>query len=160
MLAGNTNHQLDNTTMEADKKIKIIVADDNKCFREALRFLIKKNKNWELIGEAENGQQLVEMQELKYANVVLLDLEMPEMDGLKAAKILNWEFEKTSIIAVTMYADKAYLYELITRGFKGFIFKPNIYNELEQAITEVLSNKYYFPKEYKMKITDQENTKL
>lgn len=133
--------------MTNETKIKIIIADDNKGFREALKFIVNKNKRWHLIGEAENGRQLIEMSELNLADIVLLDLEMPDMDGLTAAKFINWHHNQIKIIAVTMYTDKAYMYELITHGFKGCIFKAQIYDELDLAISKVISKKFHFPKE-------------
>jgi len=78
-----------------------------------------------------------------------MDLMMPNMDGLKATNQITWKFPFLKIIAVTMHYDKVYLKELIEKGFKGCIFKNNLYDKIYEAIVTVMNDHLYFPERLK-----------
>ena len=134
--------------------MKIMLVDD-KSFRLALRHLLEKNKKYEIICEAENGSQAVDLINSYVPEIVLMDIEMPIMDGLKAAKLMLWENSKIKFIAITMYKDKAYLDEIMSAGFRACIFKSEVFDKIYKVIDIVSNNNYLFPKN--MKIKDKPN---
>lgn len=131
--------------------MKIMIVDDSRSFRLALRHLLEKNKKYEIICEAENGRQALDLMNSFVPEIVLMDIEMPIMDGLKAAKLMLWENSKIKFIAITMYRDKAYLDEIMSAGFRACIFKSDVYDEIYNVIDVVSNNNYLFPKNMKIK---------
>ncbi len=129
------------------KPLKVILVDDNVCFRRALRKLLVAEFNAEIIGEASNADEFNAINDLLLADLVLMDVMMPGIDGVTLAKETLWVHHQLRIIAITMHVDKVYLDSLIGAGFKGCIFKNNLYNELRGAIDAVISGKLYFHKE-------------
>ena len=92
--------------------MKVIIVDDSRIFREGLKFFIQENSNWQVISEASNGQEFLELNNLHLADIVLIDIEMPVMDGIEATKKVLWQHPNLKIIAITMYMDKVYLKQL------------------------------------------------
>lgn len=127
--------------------LKVILVDDNVCFRRALKKLLVAEFNAEIIGEASNADEFNAIEELLSADIVFMDVMMPGIDGITLAKETLWVHHRLRIVAVTMHVDKVYLDSLIGAGFKGCIFKNNLYGELCSAIDAVMSGKLYFHKE-------------
>jgi len=127
-----------------EKRLKIFLVDDNETFREAIKQYLEIELNCEIVGEAENGKQFLETYEMLLADIVLMDIQMPEIDGISATKqwcILN---PHTKVIAVTLFTEKAYLLPLIEAGFKGCVFKSDFFNEILKAIEAVRHGKLFF----------------
>lgn len=133
-----------------DKVLKIIVIDDNKIFRESISHYITKRLGYEVIASFEDSLEFLESPIYYKADIVLMDIEMPKMDGITLTKKLILKDASLKIIAITSYQDKAYLTKLIYAGFKGCVFKNNIYEELNKAIKKVLNKRLYFPNDIKM----------
>lgn len=129
---------------------KIIVVDDSDTFREGLRFYIENILKFEIIDEASNGIDFLELDTIRNADVILMDMEMPLMNGVKTVKKVLENYPH-KVIAITNYEDKAYLNQLILAGFKGCIIKKNIHEELEVAIRQVVEGGFYFQKGLLMK---------
>jgi DNA-binding NarL/FixJ family response regulator len=129
------------------KNTKIILVDDNIAFRTVLKKLLEIEYGCAIIAEVSNGIEFLELPCLCWADLVIMDLMMPKMDGFNATRKVSWHLPNLKIIAVTMHYDKTYLRNLIENGFKGCIFKSNLYDNLLEAITTVLRGDLYFPKE-------------
>mgnify|MGYP005838478723 CR=1 FL=1 len=125
--------------------MKIILADDNEKFLEGLRFFLRKSKNMEIIAEVKNGFELLNNENLRFADLVLIDLEMPQVGGKEATRKALWLYPHIRFIAITMHTDKAYLKTLVEAGFKGCVFKDELYTDLPSAIYDVMHGKYHFP---------------
>lgn len=125
--------------------MKLIVVDDNKTFREGFKYYVENLLNHEVIGEASNGFELLKLNNKQLADVIIMDIEMPDMNGIEAAKEVLSEMNTLKLIAITSYTDKVYLRELLNAGFRACIFKDNIYNEFEDALDRVMNNRLKFP---------------
>lgn len=132
-------------------KINVIIADDNENFLEGLKLMLSINKKFNIIDSCKNGKMLVESAEKLKADLILTDIDMPEMDGIQAAKIINFSQPDVCMIALTMFIDKVFLVDIINAGFKGFVYKPDTAKNLMETIDMVLDNKFVFPNELKLK---------
>ena len=125
--------------------LRIMIVDDNKAFREALKHLLSKNPKYEVVAEAENGRQALEISEKQHLDLVLMDIEMPIMNGIEATKLMLYENSLLKVVAITSYQDKMYLKDIIRAGFKAFVNKNNVFDELEEAISDAISGKLHIP---------------
>jgi two-component system, NarL family, response regulator NreC len=128
------------------KPLKVILVDDNLAFRVALKKLLAAEYNVEIIGEASNANEYRAIDDLHLADIVFMDVMMPGVDGITLAKETHWIHHRLKTIAITMHVDKVYLDSLIGAGFKGCIFKNNLYAELHAAINNVMAGKLHYPK--------------
>lgn len=124
---------------------KCILVDDNITFRSAFKNLLINAYNAQIIGEAGNYEELQNIKNIDRANIIFMDLTMPEKNGIEITKELIWEYSKLKIVAITMHTDKVYLNSLIEAGFKGCIFKADLFDFIHEAITRVMDGKYFFP---------------
>jgi len=127
------------------ENLKFILVDDNQEFRQALKELLETEFSAQVIAEASNGNEFLALKNHHLANIIIMDLMMPEKSGLEATKPFIWKSPHAKVIAVTMHNDKAYLKQLIEVGFKGCIFKNNIFAEIKTAVETVMDGKFYFP---------------
>ncbi len=126
--------------------MKLILVDDNTTFLESLKHFVEGALNHEVIASYTTAKSLLQEKVYAKADLILMDIEMPELNGIEATRKLIWKLSDLKIIAITNYQDKAYLTELIGAGFKGCIFKDQVFDQLQKAINEVNSSKIYFPK--------------
>jgi DNA-binding NarL/FixJ family response regulator len=122
---------------------KIIMVDDNIPFRTNLKKYIESDLNCSVIAEASNGREFLEIPSIYLADVILMDIAMEEMDGIEATKKALWKHPNLKIIAITMHSEKIYLIQLIEAGFRGCVFKPDIYNQLALAMDTVMKGKIF-----------------
>lgn len=141
--------------MVDNKIINIIIADDSPVFIEALSFLFSKNQKYNIIDVCSNGLELVSSKNIYHADILLIDIEMPVMNGYQAATKINFNYSSLPMIALTMHSENVYLSEFIKAGFRGYIHKPDSYQNLFRVIDEVINNKMVFPKN--IKITNNSN---
>ncbi len=131
--------------------MKFIVVDDNKTFRDGIKYYLENILSHKVIGVASDGEEFLKMENTHEADIVLMDIEMPNLNGIETIKKALWENHYVKFIAITNYTDKVYLLDLISAGFKACVFKPNIYDELENAILKIIANKSCFPPGIKIK---------
>ena len=127
------------------KKLNIVLVDDNDVFRQALKTLIAKEINAEIIAEASNADQCMKIEDLFKADLIFMDIMMPDLDGMSLTKKILREYPYLKIIAITMHVDRLYLVSLIETGFMGCISKDKVYTELKLAIKTVTSGLRFFP---------------
>lgn len=134
------------------KKPTIIIVDDHLIFRQGLKSIISQENFATIIGEASNGIEFLELLSSRKPDVVLMDIDMPHMNGLEATEKAMKLMPDLKIIAFTMFGDEEYYYKMIDRGVKGFILKTSGINELENAIRDVMLGESYFSNELLRKI--------
>lgn len=119
--------------------IKVLVADDHKLFRQGLISLMKTREDFvEIVGEAETGEDAVKMAEELRPDVILLDIYMPEMDGLQAAKEIRARFPEIAIVMLTSSERDGHLYEAVKLGVAGYLLKSLDANELFDLLNGVV----------------------
>ncbi len=126
---------------------KIILVDDHTLFRNGLKILLKASGKYEVIGEASNGKDFLNLLQTLQPDVVLLDIEMPIMDGIEAAKIAVCNYPDIKIITLSMYGEEDYYYKMVDAGVKGFLLKNSDVDEVTAAIDSVYSGTNYFSPE-------------
>jgi DNA-binding NarL/FixJ family response regulator len=124
--------------------IKYIIADDHKIFRQGLRLALSDDHKLKLIAEAGNGIELLELLDKQKADVILLDLKMPEMDGMEAIKHIRGRHGDIKIIILTMYDDEQFILHLLESGANGYLIKNADPEEIKIAIHSVVETGYYF----------------
>lgn len=125
--------------------LKLILVDDNEPFRSALKNILKNKFHTQIIGEASCGAEFKKISNLYSADIILMDIMMPDIDGISLTKDALLENNHLKFIAITMHYDKVYLTSLIEAGFKGCVFKSNIFSEIPKALETVIGGDFYFP---------------
>lgn len=128
-------------------KIKIALADDHQLFRNGLKILLGSFNEFEVVAEASNGNELLRALETSPADIVLMDISMPEMDGVEATGILSRQMPGTRVIALSMYGEEEYYYRMVDAGAKGFILKDSDITDVHDAIIAVHKGGNYFSQE-------------
>ena len=125
------------------KTIKILLADDHKVFIEGLAELIKKRPDIELSGQAKNGLQAIEEAEKIKPDIILMDIAMPELNGIKALKRILAKFPDMKFIMLSMYNSRELIVESLRAGAQGYILKECTSDELYEAIKSVINGNFY-----------------
>ncbi len=129
------------------KRIKVFLVDDHKLFRNGLSLLMENEKDIVVTGEAENGKQFCEYLDHEQPDVVLMDIEMPEMDGFEATQTACVRYPDLKVITLTMFGEEHYYLKMIEGGAKGFILKNSDIDEVIKAIKTVFNGGTYFSQE-------------
>lgn len=124
--------------------IKIVIADDYPMFLEGIQLLLEKQDNIEIVGEAGNGKELLEVVKQAQPDVVITDIEMPVMNGIEATAELKKNFPGTGVIALTMYGDEHLIVDMLEAGANGYLLKKTTKQELKEAIKAVHEGANYF----------------
>ena len=135
-----------------NKRPDIIIVDDHLIFRQGLKSILALHNIANVIGEASNGSEFIRLLSDLKPDLVLMDIDMPTMDGFDATENAMKLVPELKIIAFTMFSDEEYYYKMIDRGVKGFILKTYGINELQNAIKKVMSGDSYFSNELLMRI--------
>jgi DNA-binding NarL/FixJ family response regulator len=129
------------------EKIRIIIADDHQLFRNGLKILLNSFPDFEVTGEASNGEEFLKLIKTVEADVALMDINMPEMDGIEATRKGLKIVPGMNIIALSMYGEEEYYYKMVDAGAKGFLLKDSDINEVRDAIQTVVKGGSYFSQE-------------
>jgi DNA-binding NarL/FixJ family response regulator len=124
--------------------IRIVIIEDLPIILEGIKLLIDKVDDFKIVGEYNNGKLFTDNLRNIDADIILTDIDMPIMDGITATKIAMSLRPELKIIALSMYNDRKFYYEMITAGAKGFVLKQSPAKELEFAIREVSNGGNYF----------------
>ncbi|MDW7650967.1 MAG: response regulator transcription factor [Bacillota bacterium] len=109
--------------MTSEKKIRVVIADDHALIRDGLRKILAMHGDLDVVAEAPDGQAAYEMAATLSPDVILMDINMPNMNGIEATRRIKQEFPKTGVIALTIHDDEEYIYELIKVGVSAYVLK-------------------------------------
>jgi len=123
--------------------IKILLADDHRIVRQGIRVLLEAESDFNILAEAKDGLEAISMVECLHPDILLLDLIMPEMNGLEVTKEVKKRFPKTKVVILTMHANEAYVLEALQAGAQGYVIKDSSSEELMRAIREVAAGRRY-----------------
>ncbi|MBC5772728.1 response regulator transcription factor [Pontibacter sp. KCTC 32443] len=129
--------------MEAQEVIRVIIAEDHVILRQGLKMLLDEDKEIEVVGEAGNGTELLEMLSKTPVDVVLMDINMPEMNGFEATERVVKEFPDTKVIALSMLNNLPFVQKILQCGASGYLLKTTGKDELRSAIKLVAGGTNY-----------------
>ncbi|HOY30550.1 MAG TPA: response regulator transcription factor [Bacteroidales bacterium] len=128
--------------------IRLVIADDHEIFRKGLRIVLNEMDEVKVIGEAQNGHELFDLLKNHEADLVLMDIRMPVMDGIEATRRIVEKYPKIKVIALTMFEEISYFNQMIEAGADGFLLKKTNKDELQRAINQVMLGENYFSEEF------------
>ena len=123
--------------------IRILITDDHQLFREGIANLLSASTHIEIVAQAENGQEAIEKDKKLKPDIVIMDLNLPVINGVDATRILHQELPKTKVLVLSMHAEKSYIKEALEAGAFGYLFKDCTYDQLIEAINTVYQGKKY-----------------
>jgi DNA-binding NarL/FixJ family response regulator len=126
------------------KPLRILLADDHETIRHGVRMLIEKEEGWEVCGEASDGRKAVALAEKLVPDVVVLDIGMPELNGLDAARQIKRVLPKTEVLIFTGEESEQLIHEVFAAGVRSYILKSDIGSHLVEAIRALGQHKHYF----------------
>ncbi|MBN1822021.1 MAG: response regulator transcription factor [Prolixibacteraceae bacterium] len=127
--------------------IKVLIVDDHKIMREGLRKLLRNKSNINVVGEAENGREALKMAKAYNPNIVLMDVLMPELNGIEATKTIVNDSPGTKVIALSSHGGKEFVTGMLGAGASGYLLKDCAFDELVDAIESVNSKHTYLSRE-------------
>ena len=128
-------------------KIKLLIADDHAILRDGIVSLLKQEPSFMVVATAANGHEVMDILENNEVDVCLLDINMPGLDGMEAAKQIREKKPAIKIIMLTTYNDKEIISELIHIGVAGYLLKNSDKQELVEAVNKVMKGRHYFSEE-------------
>lgn len=123
--------------------MKILIADDHGVMREGLKVLIDNQPGMEVVGQAENGQEAIQLAEQLSPDVILMDIAMPDMNGVEAARFILKANPEIRIIALSVHSDKNFVTEMLKAGASGYVLKSCLFDEVLRAIQTVGAGGHY-----------------
>jgi DNA-binding NarL/FixJ family response regulator len=125
-------------------KNKVLLADDHVVVRKGLRFVLEREPDMEVVGEAGDGKQAVDLVEQLSAEVVVMDIAMPRLNGIDATAQITKKNENVRVIILSMYSDEEYIVRALSAGAKGYLLKDSAEEELVAAVRSVSEGKPFF----------------
>src|SRR6056297_2921344 len=126
------------------KKIRLIIVDDHKMFRDGIKFILEEIENVEVVAEASNGEELLSILKVIKPDMILMDINMPVMNGIDATKKAFEIYPDMKILVLSMFGDEAYYNSMIDLGVQGFVLKDADIEELRDAIQRIADGNTYF----------------
>lgn len=129
-------------------KKRILICDDHTILREGLKMLLSKQPDIEILGEASTGEEILRLAKKFSPDVIIMDISLPDIDGLTLTKRIVQEDPRIAVLILTMYNDKAYLISALRAGAKGYLIKEGTINEMINAIDVVYKHQIYIDKRF------------
>lgn len=126
------------------KKLRIILADDHTVVRSGLRALLERHNNFEIVGEAENGRDVVTLSTSLHPDIVIMDVGMPLLNGIEATAALLKQSPSTGVVILSMYSDESYVMRSLRAGARGYLLKDSAAPDLLAAIQAVSNGRSFF----------------
>ncbi|OFV99974.1 MAG: DNA-binding response regulator, partial [Acidobacteria bacterium RIFCSPLOWO2_12_FULL_54_10] len=124
--------------------IRILLADDHQIVRQGLRRILEENPEMEVVGEASDGRQAVQMALESKPQVIVMDLSMPQLNGMEAIRQLSKRLPSAKVLVLSMYSDESYVVQVLEAGATGYLLKDSADTDLMQAVLAVHNGKSFF----------------
>jgi len=125
-------------------KIRILLADDHGVVRQGLRFILERQPGMEVVGEASTGREAVKLAEELSPDLVIMDIAMPQLNGIEATAQIVKRNPQTGVIVLSMHSDEGYLVRALSAGAKGYLLKDSAEIDLIRAVQAVANKKPFF----------------
>jgi two-component system response regulator NreC len=125
-------------------KIRILVADDHGIVRQGLRFVLEREEDFQVVGEAGDGREAVRLAETLGPAVIIMDIGMPQLNGLEATSQIVRKDPGVKVIVLSMHADEVYLLRALSAGVRGYLIKGSADQDLVRAVRAVMEGKCFF----------------
>jgi DNA-binding NarL/FixJ family response regulator len=126
------------------KKLHILIADDHEMVRRGLRATIEAHPNWQVAGEASDGRQAVKLAGTLHPDLIVLDINMPQLNGLEATRQIRAETPGSRVLILTVHESSQVVREVLQAGAQGYLLKSDAGRELDSAVESLLADKPYF----------------
>jgi two-component system response regulator NreC len=123
--------------------MRILIADDHGIVREGLRSLIEKEPDMEVVGETKDGQETVEAAKQLKPDIIIMDVSMPNLNGIEATRIIVSDNPKIKVIVLSIHVERRIVKEILSAGASGYVLKTYLFEELSRALRSVMVNGYY-----------------
>jgi len=123
--------------------LRVLLADDHEIMRQGLRLLLEKHSDMEVVAEANDGQEAIELADQLKPDVVVMDVNMPGVDGADATRRIVSDQPETRIVALSMHSKKGFIIEMLKAGASAYVLKENAFSELVNAINTVMGDEIY-----------------
>ena len=123
--------------------MKIVLADDHEIMRDGLRGLLEREHDFEIVAEAENGRMAVDFARELEPDIMIMDIGMPDMNGIAATRQIKAEYPDIKVIALSMYSDERFIEEMLQAGVSGYLLKDCAFDELITAIRTVAEGRVH-----------------
>ena len=130
--------------MSTENHIKLAIADDHKIFRDGIKMALSDKLNLKMLWEAEDGKDMMHKISIKKPDVLLMDIRMPEIDGINAIQMIRKEYEEIKIIVLTMYDDQQMISKMMEMGANAYLTKTTDPEEIYEAILTCMNDDFYF----------------
>jgi DNA-binding NarL/FixJ family response regulator len=135
-----------NTSLNG-KVLDVIIVDDHSLFRNGLKILLTTAGQFNVVAEAENGKEFLDILPHIQPDIVLMDIDMPVLDGIEATKEALKKYPDLKVITLSLFGEEEYYYKMIEAGVKGFLLKNSDINEVKNALITVWQGGKYFSQE-------------
>jgi DNA-binding NarL/FixJ family response regulator len=132
---------------QMSQKIKVMIADDHAMFREGIRYILESDPQIQVVGESSNGRQAVKEAERIKPQVIIMDIAMPELNGIEATRQILQKNPSIKIIILTMHYTTEHIYQALQAGAKGFVIKEAAGKELIRSVWSVYTNHRYLSRQ-------------
>ncbi len=130
--------------MQSGDRIKLVMADDHEIFRDGFQLIVSRAENIDLIAQAANGKELVQVVDELHPDVVITDIKMPQMDGIEATRLLTGKYPGLGVIGLSMHDEDDLIMEMLEAGAKGYLLKNADKEEVLEAIQTVFAGDPYY----------------
>jgi two-component system, NarL family, response regulator NreC len=137
-----------------EETLKILLVDDHTIVRQGLKALLEAYSGFTIVGEAENGREAVKKAQELNPDIVIMDIAMPVLNGLEATRQIKKALPDTRVLALTMYNDEEYVFQILKSGASGYLIKETAANELITAILSIKSGNPFFSPSISRKIME------
>jgi len=156
----SANTPIGDSAKPGGKQITVLLAEDHHIVREGFRSLLKHEPDIEVIGEAENGRQAIQLIRKLRPEVVVMDIAMPLLNGLEATRQIRKEFPEIKVLILSAHNDDAYVEQMTALGAAGFLLKQSSAHHLPTAIREVHQGKTFFTESVSKRVKDRHHNSL
>lgn len=136
------------------EKIKILLVDDHKMVRDGLKLIINRESSMKVVDEASNGSEAIQYLESNFSKIdlILMDITMPELNGIEATEIISKLYPSINVLAITMHSEEAFILKMIKAGAKGYVLKDASKEILINAIETVAKDQKFYSNDVSVKL--------